>query len=50
MRKALTHRVDESFQPMPKPGQNDWLKSHDEKGQTMKSFERKVYKAVPHAT
>ncbi len=50
MQMAVTNRLDESFQPVPEPGAHDWLKNHQEKGQTMKSFERSVHKAVPHAT
>ncbi len=47
---AVTNRLDESFQPVPVPNYDDWLRNHQEKGQTMKSFERSVCKAVPHAT
>jgi hypothetical protein len=50
MQMAVTSRLDESFQPVPTPGGGDWLRNHEEKGQTMKSFERTVTKAVPHAT
>jgi hypothetical protein len=50
MQMAVTNRLDKSFQPVPKPGHGDWLKEHQEQGQTMKSFERSVHKAVPHAT
>ena len=47
---AVTNRLDESFQPVPMPNSDDWLRNHEETGQTMKSFERSAYKAVPHAT
>ena len=50
MKRAVTHRLNESFQPVPQPTANDWLGNHAERGQTMKSFERKAYKAIPHAT
>ena len=50
MQLAVTNRVDESFQPVPKPRLSDWLRNHKETGQTMKSFEKRVHKAVPHAT
>jgi len=50
MQIAVTSKLDESFQPVPKPSDDDWLKSYKEKGQTMKSFECKTSKAVPHAT
>lgn len=50
MYKAVTSNINESFQPMPRPIGGDWLNSHQEKGQTMQSFERHVHKAVPHAT
>jgi hypothetical protein len=50
MQIAITSRLDESFQPVPVPGNSDWLRNHEEKGQTMQSFERRVHKAVPHAT
>ena len=50
MKKAVTHRLDESFQPVPEPSSSDWLACHKENGQTMKSFERETYKAVPHGT
>lgn len=46
---AITSKLNESFQPVPKPGHDDWLKSHVERGQTMKSFERNTSKVVPHA-
>ena len=47
---AVTNRLDESFQSVPKPGGGDWLAQHQERGQTMKSFEQSSSKAVPHAT
>jgi hypothetical protein len=50
MQMAVTNRVDESFQPVPNPSQGDWLRNHEERGQTMKSFERNAFKAVPHGT
>jgi hypothetical protein len=50
MQMAVTSRLDESFQPVPTPGGGDWLRNHEEKGQTMKSFERIATKAVPHGT
>jgi hypothetical protein len=50
MQIAVTSRLDESFQPVPRPNQHDWLRNHEETGQTMKSFERNAHKAVPHAT
>ncbi|UJR15477.1 hypothetical protein I4U23_002420 [Adineta vaga] len=50
MRMAVTNRLDESFQPVPKPNEGDWLGQHQERGQTMKSFEKKTSKAVPHGT
>ncbi|CAF1113840.1 unnamed protein product [Rotaria sp. Silwood1] len=50
MQIAVTSKLDESFQPVPIPSDDDWLRSHKEKGQTMKAFERKTSKAVPHAT
>lgn len=50
MKKAVTHRLDESFRPVPQPSGGDWLGCHDEKGQTVKSFEKNTFKAVPHGT
>jgi len=50
MQIAITSKLDESFQPVPEPDEHDWLSNHNEKGQTMKSFERNANKAVPHGT
>ncbi|CAM4832367.1 unnamed protein product [Rotaria magnacalcarata] len=50
MQMAVKHKVDESFQPVPTPRSGDWLRQHQEKGQTLKSFERTMSKAIPHAT
>ncbi len=50
MQMAITNRLDESFQPVPIPGGGDWLRQHEERGQTMRAFERRTFKAVPHAT
>ncbi|CAF3455936.1 unnamed protein product [Rotaria sp. Silwood1] len=50
MQIAVTNKLDESFKPVPRPNRDDWLRNHEEKGQTMKSFERTTSKAVPHAT
>ncbi|CAF1077189.1 unnamed protein product [Adineta ricciae] len=50
MQMAVSNRLDESFQPVPVPRDGDWLKQHQERGQTMKSFETKASKAVPHGT
>ncbi|CAF5118207.1 unnamed protein product, partial [Rotaria sp. Silwood1] len=50
MQIAVTNKLDESFKPVPKPNRDDWLRNHEEKGQTMKSFERTTSKAVPYAT
>jgi len=50
MRMAVTNRLDESFQAVPIPKGGDWLSQHEEKGQTMQSFERSATKAIPHAT
>src|SRR5262245_47382868 len=40
---ALLQRAfapDESFQPVPVPGPNDWLAAHPEAGQTFEQFQR----------
>ncbi|CAF3243453.1 unnamed protein product [Rotaria sp. Silwood2] len=50
MQLAVTNKLNESFQPVPKPKSSDWLANHAEQGQTMKSFERTMSKAIPHAT
>lgn len=50
MQIAVTCKLDESFQPVPKPKGGDWLNSHKETGQTIESFERRAAKAVPHGT
>ena len=50
MQVAITGNLGGSFQPVPIPGASDWLKNHQELGQTLKSFEEKVHKAVPHGT
>ncbi|CAF2523158.1 unnamed protein product [Rotaria sp. Silwood2] len=50
MQMAVTNKLHESFQPVPIPNYGDWLRNHEEKGQTMKSFERITLKAVLHAT
>ncbi len=38
LRRALT--PDDSFQPIPVPGPNDWLAAHAEPGQTYQQFQR----------
>ncbi|CAF4236417.1 unnamed protein product, partial [Rotaria sp. Silwood2] len=43
-------KLHESFQPVPIPNHGDWLKYHEEKGQTLKAFERTTSKAVTHST
>jgi hypothetical protein len=50
MQRAVTCRLDESFQPVPEPDEGDWLSNHNEKGQTMKKFKENAHKAVPHGT
>jgi hypothetical protein len=50
MQMAVTNRLDESFQPVPIPTDDDWLSCHREKGQTMQAFKRSACKAVPHGT
>lgn len=50
MRFAVKGKLDESFQPVPQPKASDWLSTQKEMGQTMKSFERLQFKAVPHST
>ena len=50
MQMAVTNGLDESFQPIPMPKRDDWLRNHEEKGQTMKSFKRRAHKVVPHGT
>ncbi|CAF1436086.1 unnamed protein product [Rotaria magnacalcarata] len=50
MEMAVTNKLSESFQSIPEPHGCDWLIVHEEKGQTMKSFEQMAYKAVPRAT
>ncbi|CAF1171316.1 unnamed protein product [Rotaria sp. Silwood1] len=50
MKVAVTNKADESFQQVPKPSRDDWLRNHQETGETMKSFECIVLKAVPHGT
>ncbi|CAF3820124.1 unnamed protein product [Rotaria sordida] len=50
MQMAVTNKLHENFQPVPIPNYGDWLRNHEEKGQTMASFERTTSKAVPHAT
>jgi hypothetical protein len=50
MQMAVTSRLNESFQAVPKPHAGDWLGQHKEKGQTSKSFEQRSSKAVPHGT
>ncbi|CAF4581703.1 unnamed protein product [Rotaria sp. Silwood2] len=50
MKIALTNKIDESFQPVPKPSFGDWLGNHEEKRQTMKLFECNKSKAVPRGT
>ena len=39
-----------AFDKMPKPGPHDWLCSHKECGQSVKSLTRRSMKAWPHAT
>ncbi len=50
MQTAVTNRLDESFQPVPLIKYGGWLSHHEEKGQTMESFERTPDKAVPNGT
>ncbi len=50
MQRAVTNRLDESFQSVPEPDEHDWLRNHEEKGQTMQQFKKNVDKAVPHGT
>lgn len=50
MQLAVTHKLDESFQPVPIPNPGDWLDIYNEKGQTMKAFKKDKDKAVPQGT
>ena len=50
MQRAVTKGINNSFQPVPRPSEGDWLRQHHESGQTFKSFEQKTSKAVPHGT
>ncbi|CAF3885085.1 unnamed protein product, partial [Rotaria sordida] len=50
MQMAVTNKLHESFQPVPIPNHGDWLRYHEEKGQTLKAFEQTTSKAVPHST
>ena len=50
MQIATTGNLDKSFRPVPRPQGGDWLNAHPEPGQTLKSFEQKVHKAVPNGT
>ncbi len=47
MQMAVSYSLDESFQPVSNL-QHGWLNDHEEKGQTVKSFERDTDKAVPN--
>eukprot|EP00164_Ancoracysta_twista_P008872 GFYU01012953.1.p1 GENE.GFYU01012953.1~~GFYU01012953.1.p1 ORF type:complete len:543 (-),score=80.49 GFYU01012953.1:1219-2847(-) len=38
------------FQPIRKPTKGDWLRSHEEKGQSMLQFKRKTFKISPHGS
>lgn len=46
-RLFFTHRIDESFQPMPEASSSDWLSAHPEPGQTFEVFHEKTTKAKP---
>lgn len=50
MQVAITSNLGESFRAVPVPGRGDWLGNHQESGQTLKSFQDKVHKAVPNGT
>lgn len=36
------------FRPIAKPGRDDWLREHEERGQTVRSFSRGCMRASPH--
>ena len=38
------------FPPLRKPRKGDWLRSHNEKGQSLKMFSKNHLRAQPHAT
>ncbi|CAF1069404.1 unnamed protein product [Adineta steineri] len=50
MKMAVTSRIEKSFKPIPRPRNGDWLAQYEESGQTMKSFQLNLSKAVPHET
>ncbi|CAF0744533.1 unnamed protein product [Adineta steineri] len=50
MKMAVTKEIEESFQPVPRPNGGDWLAQHNERGQTMESFQQTSSKAIPHGT
>ena len=50
MKMAVTNGIEESFQPVPRPNGGDWLAQHNERGQTMESFQKTSSKAIPHGT
>ncbi|CAF4797090.1 unnamed protein product [Rotaria sp. Silwood1] len=50
IQKALTNRINESFASIPEPDYWGWLNQRQEYGQTFKSFEQVVSKAIPHST
>ena len=35
-------------EPVPKPGKGDWLREHEEKGQTLRQFENCSFRIEPH--
>jgi hypothetical protein len=50
MQIALTTKLDESFQSIPIPDYWSWLNHHVEEGQTLKLFNERKSKAIPHGT
>jgi hypothetical protein len=39
-RRAVTIGINECFQPIPVPDEDDWLSIHEECGQTVQEFEQ----------
>jgi hypothetical protein len=40
IRRAVTIGINECFQPIPVPDEDDWLSIHEECGQTVQEFEQ----------
>ena len=49
-RRALDARLDpDAFSRVPRVRRGDWLSEHEERGQSLKSYQRRSYRTEPHA-